>query len=115
MKTLKVLCLVIFSSISISSISQSKMERNTVTVYGVCSMCKKKIEKAAKEAGAYSAVWDKETKLLKLTYNGTLTNTKKIQESIAAAGYDTRDVTASEASYNSLDECCRSPRTPKNQ
>ncbi len=114
MKTLKVIFLIVFSSISISTIAQSKIQKDTVTVYGICSMCKKKIEKAAKEAGASSAIWNQETKVLKVSYNGPSTNNLKIQEGIAAVGYDTRDVKATETSYNSLDECCRNPRTPKN-
>lgn len=73
-------------------------------------MCKKKIEKAAKEAGASLAVWNQESKVLKVSYNPASTSNKKIQESIAAVGYDTRDIVATDAAYNSLDECCCSPK-----
>lgn len=113
MKTLKILFVILFTSLSFNSIAQSKNKKDTVTVNGVCSMCKKKIEKAAKEAGTTSAVWNQNSKVLKVSYPANATNMQKIQEAVAGTGYDTRDVKATETSYNSLDECCRNPKAPK--
>ncbi len=81
----------------------------TFKVWGNCGMCKSTIEKAAKEAGATTAVWNKTTKMLKVSYASSVTNTK-IQEKIAAAGYDTKDLTAPDAAYNDLPECCQYER-----
>ena len=44
-------------------------------VSGECGMCKKKIEKAAKEGGASYALWDVDTKILTIKYNSATTNT----------------------------------------
>ncbi len=110
MKIIRIFALIIITTISSNSFAQNKVQKDTVTVHGVCGMCKKKIEKAAKEAGAIVATWSKESKVLKVSYNPASTSNQKIQESIAAVGYDTRDLKAKEDAYNSLEECCRSPR-----
>ncbi|MEN9349614.1 MAG: hypothetical protein RL372_592 [Bacteroidota bacterium] len=88
----------------------------TFKVWGNCGMCKSTIEKAAKEAGASAAVWNKATKMLKITYAEAVTSNAKIQEKIAAAGYDTKDLTAPDAVYSELPECCQYERkaTKKN-
>ncbi len=82
----------------------------TLKVWGNCGMCKSTIEKAAKEAGASAAVWNKATKTLKITYAEAITSNTKIQEKIATAGYDTIDLTAPDAAYNDLPECCQYER-----
>ena len=82
----------------------------TVKVYGNCGSCKKHIETAAKEAGATSAVWNKDTKFLTLKFDASKTDSKKIQQKVAAAGYDTQDATATKEAYDKLDECCQYER-----
>ena len=74
-------------------------------------MCKKKIESAAKAAGASYAVWNVDSKQMIIKYNSTSSNAAKIQESIAAAGYDTPKYKATEDAYNKLHECCKYERT----
>ena len=109
MKTLRIFSFIaILITISQFSFAQSKTE--TIPVSGNCGMCKKHIEKAAHDAGATSATWNKDTKVLTLRYNSSSTNTAKIQESIAAAGYDTRDIKAPDAAYQKLDACCQYDR-----
>lgn len=76
-------------------------------------MCKGHIEKAAKQAGAASADWDKAAKVLKVTFDATKTSTDKIEEAVAAAGYDTEHKVASADAYGKLDECCQYDRTSK--
>ena len=61
-------------------------------------------------AGAIAANWDKETKILELSYDPAVTNSAKIQTAVAAAGYDTQDVKATDQAYHSLDECCQYDR-----
>jgi len=39
------------------------------------------------------------------------TTALKIEQAVAAKGYDTKDVKATEAAYKKLDECCQYDRT----
>ena len=90
MKTLKIVSLLsLFMSFAAVSIAQTKTE--SIPVSGNCNMCKSNIEKAAKKAGATTASWNKDSKVLTIKYNSSTTNTAKIQQSVADAGYDTRD------------------------
>ena len=86
-----------------------------IKVSGNCGMCKKHIEKAAKDAGATSASWDKVSKLLTISFDVSKTNTDKIETSIAGAGYDTEHKQATEEAYKKLDECCQYDRKTKKQ
>lgn len=85
----------------------------TIKVSGNCGSCKKSIEKAAKEAGAATATWDKATKLLALTFDAGKTSTDKIETAIAGVGYDTEHKVATEEAYKKLDECCQYDRKKK--
>ncbi|MCE3283385.1 MAG: copper chaperone, partial [Chitinophagaceae bacterium] len=87
-----------------------KVKNDTIKVWGNCGMCQKTIEKAAKDAGASYASWSDETHLLVVKYSDKATNSKKIQEKIASKGYDTQDVTASDATYDKLHGCCKYDR-----
>jgi periplasmic mercuric ion binding protein len=88
-----------------------KIKTETIPVSGNCSMCKSTIEKSAKKAGASTATWNIDTKILTIKYNTSTTNAGKIQKAIAAAGYDTRDFKATDESYNKLHACCQYDRT----
>ncbi len=78
-----------------------------ITVSGNCGMCEKKIEAAAKDAGAKKADWDKKTKVLVVTYDPGKTSNDAIQKKIASVGYDTENVTAGMDAYENLHECCK--------
>lgn len=109
MKTLKIF---LVAAVSISMAAQGysqKTRTESFKVAGECGTCKKKIEKAAKEAGATYAVWNMQTKILKVSYNAG-TEVSAIQQKIADAGYDTPKFKAPEAAYNSLDKCCQYDR-----
>lgn len=108
MKTLNIILVLAFVCTSLFAVAQAK--QTTVKVYGNCGMCKKHIETAAKEAGATSAVWNKDTKVLSLKFDASKTDSKKIQTKIAEAGYDTQEVTATKEAYDKLDECCQYER-----
>jgi hypothetical protein len=118
MKTLRIYSLyTLFLTIAALSLSQESFAQKTKTetfnVSGECSMCKKKIEKAAKEAGATYAVWSEKTKLLQVSYNVNGTNASAIQQKIADAGYDTPQYKATADAYNALPECCQYARENK--
>ena len=98
----------LFSNQSMAQAQASQKE--TVKVWGSCGMCKKKIEKAAKSAGAETAVWDVESHMLSLEYTTDKTNSKQIQEAIAKVGYDTQEVTADNKAYDDLHGCCKYDR-----
>jgi len=101
--------LIAMVTICISLHAQSLKSEN-IKVYGNCSQCRSHIQKAAKAAGATDAKWDVDTKILTISFDVSKTSSKKIQNSIAAAGYDTQDATASDAAYQKLDECCQYDR-----
>ena len=105
--------LVAFLFVAFSSFAQTKPAATTsekIKVWGNCGMCKTTIEKAAKSAGASTADWDEDTKILTVKYEATKTTNKKIQEKVAASGYDTQEFTASEKAYNNLHGCCQYDR-----
>ena len=89
---------------------QAQNKTESFAVSGNCGMCKSTIEKAAKSAGATSAIWDEATKQLTVTYKSSTTNTAKIQEKIAAAGYDNAGMKASTSAYEKLHACCKYDR-----
>lgn len=110
MKTLKIFFIAaICISVTATSYSQ-KTKTESFKVAGECGTCKKKIEKSAKEAGASYAVWDMQTKILKVTYPAG-TDVANIQKNIANAGYDTPKFRATDEAYNGLDKCCQYDRT----
>ena len=112
MKTLSLVAVILFSIININTTTaqtaQAKTE--TIKVWGNCGMCKSHIEKAAKEAGATTAAWNKDTKILTVKYDLTKTDNQKIQKSVAGAGYDTKDFVGNDEAYKNLDECCQYDR-----
>lgn len=96
-----------------ASLAQSQVTTKTekFKVWGNCDMCEKKIEKAAsKVKGVTKADWNKETKIMTLTYNPEVTNVEEVQKAIAAVGYDTEKVKATDKAYNKLDGCCQYER-----
>jgi periplasmic mercuric ion binding protein len=109
MKTLRIFPFIAFF-IAISTISFAQTKTETFKVSGNCGMCKKKIETAAKDAGASSATWNTETKELTVKYKSTSTNTAKIQRGVAAVGYDNVGFKAPDAVYNKLHGCCKYDR-----
>lgn len=113
MKTQSIFLSILFSFISVFAIAQTKsptVKSEEIKVWGNCGMCKSTIEKAAKSGGATFALWNEDTKILKVKYAAVKTSNTKIQEKIAAAGYDTKDVTANNDAYNNLHECCKYER-----
>ena len=109
MKTFQLISLCLLAALLSSSvIAQDKTEK--IKVWGECGMCKNKIEKAAKEAGASQAVWSPEEKELTVTYNSTSSNSAKIEKAVAAVGYDTKNVKATDEAYSKLHACCKYER-----
>lgn len=111
MKTLSIFLLACsFTFFSNNDIAAQSKKTETFEVSGNCGMCKSNIEKAAKAAGASYAVWNEESKKLTVTYAKN-TSTAKIQQKIAAAGYDNAGAKAADEAYNKLHACCQYERT----
>lgn len=88
--------------------AQNKNAKASIEVDGVCLMCKDRIEKACiKTKGVKSAIWNVDTHELKLIYDERKTNLKTIQQSIADAGHDTKEIIATDEAYNSVHPCCK--------
>ena len=74
---------------------------------GNCELCKERIEKTAKSLkGVATAIWDIQTKKIKVDYNNNLTTPDEIQKAISLAGHDTEKFKAPDNVYNQLPECC---------
>jgi copper chaperone CopZ len=87
----------------------------TFKVFGNCGMCKARIEKAAKSVeGVSTATWNKETKMIEVTFDESKTNVHKIQEAIAEVGHDTEMHKATDETYDNLPGCCKYDR-PTNE
>ena len=110
MKTQILALLSAFVLFSFSSFAQAKKVNSaTLKVWGNCGMCKARIEKAAKAAGASTAVWNEDSKMLTYKYASAAT-AKKVEAAVAQVGHDTENMTAPDAVYAQLHECCKYDR-----
>lgn len=109
MKKLKIAFFSLFICAGLGLTAQTTTSK--IPVNGNCGMCKSKIEKAAKSTGATYAAWDVDGKSLTVTYDAKKNSEEKIQNAVAAAGYDTRDVKATDKAYTSLEGCCQYDRS----
>lgn len=109
MKT-KVLSLVALFLMGAASVfAANKTEK--FKVYGNCGMCESRIEKAAKSVeGVSAADWDKETKMIVVTFDDAKTDVHKVHMAIAAAGHDTDMHRAKDEVYEKLPSCCHYDR-----
>ena len=93
------------------SVGQHVMAQSTLTtaefeVAGNCAMCKNRIEKAGKDAGATTIVWSQNSHLATVTYDASKTSIENIKKGIAKVGHDTDGFRADNAVYKELHECC---------
>ena len=111
MKTVKIiivaLLVIAFTSNTNAQTPATKSKTETIKVSGNCDMCKARIEKAAKIDGVSKAEWNKETKLLAVTYDPAKTNVDAIGKKVAAAGHDTEKIKAEDKAYDKLPGCCK--------
>jgi len=97
--------------ISVEGFTQEKSNPGKVKVQfkveGICDMCKTTIENAAFLKGVKLAQWDKNSSIITVVYKPEKVSEDAIHKSIAASGYDTEKVKATDKAYNSLPNCCR--------
>ena len=105
MKNILLVLMLVFGA---SVFGQNKNAKAVIAVDGVCGMCKQRIEKAAiKTKGVKSAVWNIDTKELRVIYNDQKATLASINASVAAVGHDTEQVKATEKAYASVNPCCK--------
>lgn len=85
----------------------------TYKVAGNCEMCKETIETAANKKGVSSAEWDKDKKVMRLTYDSKQTTAPEILKKVAYAGYDNEQFLAPDDAYAKLPGCCQYDRMKK--
>jgi len=110
MKILGVLSLILIGSMSLFAQSQTK----NFKVLGNCDMCVERIEKAANSVnGVTKSSWNKETKMMKVTFDESKTDMNKIKKAIANVGHDTNEFKAKNEVYNKLPNSCKYERAKK--
>lgn len=82
------------------------IEKQDFKVKGNCGMCKTRIEKTAKKAGAISAIWDIETQILTVETDNKKSSFYKILKEIAEVGHDNELHQAPDNVYKNLPGCC---------
>ncbi len=83
----------------------------TFKVYGNCGMCEKTIEGALKNVeGIEKNDWNKDTKMMEVTFDSKTITLKDIKQKIADVGYDTEEIRSTDQVYNNLHECCQYKR-----
>ncbi|MGO4920132.1 heavy-metal-associated domain-containing protein [Maribacter sp. IgM3_T14_3] len=82
-----------------------------VMVAGNCAMCEARITKAAGAVNGVSDVsWDKDTKIMKVSFDAGLTSIQEIEKEVALAGHDTKKHQAHTDDYGNLPACCKYER-----
>jgi periplasmic mercuric ion binding protein len=121
MKTMRLflaVMLAVFVSMNMTAQTAAKTGKNkteTIKVLGNCSMCKDRIEKAAKDEGAETASWDAKTNLLTVSYNPAKTSNDALAKKMASVGHDAGKYKADDKVYNALPGCCKYDRSGKDQ
>lgn len=117
MKTIKFFSVIILlAAIAINSSAQAgtkaagQQKTETFKVWGNCDMCKTRIEKAVKADGATSADWNKNTKILTVTFDPSKTSVDSFSKKLAVVGHDTEKYKADDKAYEALDSCCKYER-----
>lgn len=113
MKTKVISLLALFMMGALSVFAGNKTEK--IKVYGNCGMCENRIEKAVNAVdGVSKADWNKETKMLDVTFDDAKTDIHKVHMAVAAVGHDTDMHKAKNEVYNDLPSCCKYDRTAEN-
>ncbi len=106
MKTRPIVLSILFLMGTVSLFAQEVTKK--FTVKGNCEMCEKRIETAAKSVdGVTLADWDKDTKMMEVTYDASKTSEDAVQLAIANVGHDTPMHMADSTVYNDLPKCCK--------
>lgn len=91
--------------------SEHTVSKASYYVKGNCDMCKARIEKASKDAGALSAEWKADEQKLYLELDPAKTTAEKVLQKVADAGHDNEKFKADDKTYSDLPACCHFDRT----
>lgn len=83
---------------------------STFKVWGNCNMCKETIESSLKVEGISKADWNKESKMISVSYDVNKISLEEIQKHIASVGYDNEKFKGDDKAYKELPECCQYDR-----
>src|SRR5690606_38516304 len=109
MKRITGLLVLLMACISLSFGQQKQtasIQTATITVKGNCNECKERIEEAAYLKEVKRAEWDKETKMLTVSFRPAKVSLQQIEQNIAKAGHDAGNSKASDEAYEALPACC---------
>jgi periplasmic mercuric ion binding protein len=96
------------------SLLAQEVKTEKFKVFGNCGMCENRIEKAVSELdGVSKADWDKETKILEVSFDESKLKLVDIHKAVAVVGHDTEKEKASDDVYNALAGCCKYERESK--
>jgi mercuric ion binding protein len=110
MKKTVLLSVLVILSISFSALAQN-IKTEKFKVYGSCGMCESRIEKAVLDLdGVTTADWDKETKMVEISFDEVKVKLDDIHKAIAKVGHDTEKEKANDEVYNALAGCCKYER-----
>lgn len=73
-------------------------------------MCKETIEGSLKAEGISNSDWNKDTKMITVSYDTNKISLDQIQKSIASVGYDNEKYKGDDKAYSNLPECCQYDR-----
>ncbi len=93
-----------------NSSKKASVKTESIKVWGNCEMCKDRIERTVKSAGATSAAWDPKSKLLTMSFDPSKNSIETFSKKLAAVGHDTEKYKADDKTYNALPGCCKYER-----
>lgn len=108
-KFIQTTSLALFTIILMTGMAINPPKKTTYSfkVFGVCEMCKERIENALDRKGIYKAVYDFKSQQLTVTYNALLFKEEQFHNMVAMVGHDTEEVKADNVVYSNLPDCCK--------
>lgn len=98
--------------LSFTFADEPKVSESKFSVSGNCGMCKTRIEEAVKIKEVKYASWNKNSKILKVMHEETI-SVDSLKHRLAEVGHDTDKYKSSEKVYKSLPKCCLYRDNPK--
>ncbi len=98
----------IFFMLFLTAAAVAQTENATISVGGNCTLCKARIEKAAKNTKVIKyAVWQANTTMLNLHYNAKKTNKSQVSTHTTGLEHQANGVLSPIEMYNALPLCCQ--------
>jgi copper chaperone CopZ len=90
-----------------TAVKAKNLVTKTAFVAGNCAMCEARIVKATTDLmGVATASWNKDTKMLEVSFDKKATTLDAIEKAVAEAGHDTKNHKAHSDTYDGLPGCC---------